>query len=234
MPLPALFADPLLVRLPGELVVRLGPVTPADRGRIRRALAELSDQSRYLRFFTTFEGFSDQQLRYLTDVDQTHHLALGVADPARSGEPGLGAARCVKLPEEPEVAEAAITVVDAVQHRGLGTILFAALALCADANGIRTFRAYVLRRNVDVIRPFASAHVPVQHLGDGMLQYDVPVIVDPDDPGLGDEAGLFRHALRTFRRAAAARPRPPEVNLARPAGEWDGCSGPPRAPETGP
>jgi GNAT superfamily N-acetyltransferase len=47
------------------------------------------------------------------------------------------------LPDDPGVAEAAVTVVDECQGRGLGTILIEALGAVALEHGIGRFRGYL-------------------------------------------------------------------------------------------
>src|SRR5947207_5929492 len=101
------------------VVVR--PILPEDRDRLVEGFARLSDESRYRRFGTPVRRLTDEQLRYLTEIDYETHMAWIALDPATPGEPGLGVARYVRLPGEPEVAEAAVTVVDSHQGLGLGT-----------------------------------------------------------------------------------------------------------------
>ena len=79
---------------------------------------------------------------YLTDVDGHRHEALAASD-ARTGA-GIGVARFVRLEDEPEVAEVAVTVVDEWQHRGLGTLLLEAARRTRRASeGITHFSALV-------------------------------------------------------------------------------------------
>jgi GNAT superfamily N-acetyltransferase len=53
----------------------------------------------------------------------------------------------VRLRAEPEVAEAAVTVVDALQGQGLGKLLLRRLSEAARERGIRRFRGQVLTEN---------------------------------------------------------------------------------------
>ncbi len=64
---------------------------------------------------------------------------------------GYGVARFVRLPESPDVAEAAVVVIDRMQRRGLGTLLLGRLAAAARERGITRFRAEVLRTNQAVV-----------------------------------------------------------------------------------
>jgi RimJ/RimL family protein N-acetyltransferase len=161
-----------------DVVVR--PILPEDRDRLVDAFARLSETSRYRRFGTAVRHLTDDQLRYLTEIDYEDHMAWVAVDPAVDGEPGLGVARYVRLPGEPEVAEAAVTVVDSHQGLGLGSILLGALGLSAVAHGIRAFRAYVLEENQAVQELFAGFGATMHHEGP-MLRVDVPLPDDPQD-----------------------------------------------------
>jgi len=129
-----------------RIVVR--PVLPEDKERLRDGFALLSPRSRYRRFLTALGHLSDEQVRYLTEVDYADHMAWVALDPSAPTQPGVGVARYVRLPEEPTVAEAAVTVLDAYQGKGVRTILQVALAGSALEHGIRSFRGYVLAENV--------------------------------------------------------------------------------------
>jgi len=158
------------------VVVR--PILPEDKQRMIDAFASLSETSRYQRFGTAVQHLTDEQLRYLTEIDYDDHMAWVAVDPSAPGEPGLGVARYVRLPDEPEVAEAAVTVVDSHQGLGLGTILLGVLGLSAVAHGIHMFRAYVLAENQAIQDVFAGLGATMHHEGP-MLRVDVPL---PDDP----------------------------------------------------
>ena len=160
------------------IVVR--PILPDDKERLVEAFARLSEQSRYQRFGTPVQHLTDEQLRYLTEIDYDDHMAWVALDPAADGEPGLGVARYVRLPDEPEIAEAAVTVVDSHQGLGLGSILLGVLGLSAVAHGIRAFRAYVLEENQAVQELFAGLGATMHHDGP-MLEVDVPLPEDPAD-----------------------------------------------------
>jgi GNAT superfamily N-acetyltransferase len=116
----------------------------ADGRRIREVFDELSARSRYLRFGGAKTALTDDEVRYLTDIDNTDHEALLALD--GDGSP-VGVARYVRDRIEPALAEAAFTVVDAWQGRRLGTQLARLLAGRARAEGIARFRLDVLADN---------------------------------------------------------------------------------------
>lgn len=70
----------------------------------------------------------------------------------RGGDTALGVARYVRLPDETDVADAAIVVADAWQGKGLGTALLEALAERARNEEIGCFSAVVQNDNTKVIK----------------------------------------------------------------------------------
>lgn len=131
--------------------VHLRLVRPTDDVLLRRGFEALSDESRYRRFLTPKARLTDSELKYLTDVDQESHFALGAAliDAFGREEP-VGIARFVRLTSDPVVAEAAVTVLDSVQGRGLGSLLLLRLIAAAQERGIERFRCIVLAENSDM------------------------------------------------------------------------------------
>jgi GNAT superfamily N-acetyltransferase len=127
--------------------VRIRSVIPEDRGRVIRGVSEMSRTSRYLRFFVNTAGVTDEQARYLTDVDQVDHVALCAVEPTPEEERGYGIARFVRDRTDRPAAEFAVAIIDEMQHRGLGTVLMAGLYLRAQAAGVRELRGDVLAEN---------------------------------------------------------------------------------------
>ncbi len=160
--------------------VTLRPVTPDDREEIRRGLLELSPQSRYLRFMHVATLPTDELLDYLTQVDQRDHIAIGasIESPDLKTERGVGIARFVRLDGLRDTAEAAITVVDDMQRRGLGTVLLVELLRAAKARGIRRIRAEVLADNdtMRMILERAGATKVPSECGDGTIAYDLAIV----------------------------------------------------------
>ena len=137
---------------------------------------------------------SVDELAFFTEIDHVDHEAIGALDPA-AGE-GVGVARYVREHARPHVAEAAVTVVDAWQHRGLGGKLLRRLCARATENRIRVFSASLLATNEAMLTLF-------DRLGD--------VTVTP--PRRADAGDRRRAAVElptlehTLREAAAGRVR---------------------------
>jgi len=130
--------------------VRLRLVVPDDKEILRAGFERLSPASRYARFLAPKSQLSDDELRYLCEVDHDRHVAIGAV--RDDGEPGaapvgLGIARFIQLADPPHTAEAAIAVADEVQHQGLGRLLFLRLVAAAAERGIERFRCEVLGSN---------------------------------------------------------------------------------------
>jgi RimJ/RimL family protein N-acetyltransferase len=182
--------------------VLLRPVTPEDRPRLAEGLKRLSPRSRLSRFFSPFPHLSEDQLRYLTDVDQDHHVAWGAAtdDDAMVG---LAVGRFARLPDEPTAAEVAVTVVDEYQHRGLGKIMLALLYLSAQRLGLERFHAYVLLENSSLVQALQALGGTLGDHAEGAVEISVPVLPEgefPEDPALSP----FRDLLREVEAALDA------------------------------
>lgn len=200
------------------IVVR--PIRPDDKEELARGFAQLSAASRYLRFHSLKANLTDEDLRYLTEVDGEDHVALVAATPSHDlkEEIGLGVARFVRDPQEPEVAEAAITVADGHQGKGIGKLLLLRLVEAARARKIRRFRAEVLAENAPMVRLLRDAGALVVRVEGSSLILEVP-IPPPAPAGDGEaETALFKvlRAVATMVSSLVARALPPWIGAARP------------------
>lgn len=123
------------------------PIVPEDKEVLAYAFTELSPQSRYLRFFQSLARLSEYQLDYLTRPDGDTHVAWGILDATGEQDRGIGAMRFIRLSDEPEVAEAAITIIDRYQRRGLSYVAFSLLNLLAHRAGVKRLRHHVIHGN---------------------------------------------------------------------------------------
>lgn len=198
--------------------IRIAPVAPEDAEDIAKGYRELSPASRFARFHTSSPELSDRQVRYLTDVDQVDHVAIGAREVAT--DEGIGVARYVRLPEEPEVAEAAVTVLDDWQGLGAGTVLLACLAALARSAGVTTFRNYVLSENEPMLRLFRELGAKAQPEAPGLQRVDLALpetAVDlPDTPTGRVFRAVSRHTLEP-----ADRRFPPVYEAVRPVAGAD-------------
>jgi RimJ/RimL family protein N-acetyltransferase len=183
-------SDELRVELRDGSAAIVRRIEPDDKGALERGLERLSEQSRYQRFMTPIREFTPDQLRYLTEVDHHDHEALIAfdADSASGGE-AVGVARFVRLADGTS-AEAAVTVVDDWQGRGLGTALCNLLAERARDEGIERFTALLLAENKqmhDVLASLGPSRVISRDAGTIEIEVTVP------GEGIGDHmAGVLR------------------------------------------
>jgi acetyl coenzyme A synthetase (ADP forming)-like protein len=128
----------------------LRPVGPDDDAEVQALYASLSDESRYLRFFSPASRDLAARIGPHLDVDGTHFALV-----AEIGDRVVGVADYHRQLED--VAEVAFTVRDDERGRGIGTVLLEHLAEIAVENGIGCFVAHVLSENQPMRRVFADA-----------------------------------------------------------------------------
>ncbi len=171
---------------------RVRPVEPSDEPALREFLDALSQDSRWLRFFSL-------------GID-LGRAAQRAADPGgyglivTAGEQERVVAHAVYEIERPGRAEVAFAVADEMQGRGLATVLLAHLAEVASARGIVEFTATVLPENRRMISVFRESGFPVQvHASVDGIEVDFPT-------ELGEEGRLrFEDRDRVAAVAAVER-----------------------------
>jgi len=132
--------------------VLIRPIQSDDRELLARMFERLSADSRRARFRGRDDVLSEEDLDYLTDVDQYRHDALVAIDSATHD--AVGVARYVRLPGRRELAEVAVEVIDDWQRRGVATALLVELTERARAAGVSEYTAIVSPDNevmVDVL-----------------------------------------------------------------------------------
>ena len=125
---------------------RIRLLRPGDKRLLREGMRLASDETRYRRFHVPKRELTDQELRYLTEIDGENHFAIGAERTGRRPA-GLGIARFVRCAADPTTAEAAIAVRDDVQRHGLGSLLFRRLMEAAQERGIERLYCDVLADN---------------------------------------------------------------------------------------
>ncbi|MFD8544336.1 GNAT family N-acetyltransferase [Streptomyces sp. NPDC059649] len=140
---------------------RIRPITPDDAERLVSFYEQVSDESKYYRFFAPYPRLSDRDVHRFTHHDYVDRVGLAATVGGefiatvrydRINDQGLPA----KSPEDDQ-AEVAFLVQDAHQGRGVASALLEHIAAVARERGIRRFAAEVLPANTKMIKVFTDA-----------------------------------------------------------------------------
>ena len=159
---------PIEIRLKDGTPVLIRLLCQDDKEELKIGFEKLSPKSKYCRFLVPMSSLSKSQLKQLTEMDNKNHLALCAYVVSQDGMFGIGVARYIRLKDEPESAEFALTIIDAYQGRGLGTELLNLLIHSARKNGIRKFIGYMLAENSSMLKI-------LKHLGAQIRREDGPI-----------------------------------------------------------
>ena len=193
-------------QLPDGRRLLFRPIEPDDKDRLVAGFERLSPESRYRRFFRSIDHLSPKQLEYLTEVDGVDHVAwVAILPDAHPEEQGAGVARWIRLPDEPEAAEAAVTVVDSLHGLGIGTTLLHLLGREAVARGVKCFKAWVLGENQTIQGLLKEMGARPGRWEAGTLEMTVPLPDDPDELE-ATPAPLILKAVAEGRIAGQMRP----------------------------
>lgn len=105
----------------------LRTIRPSDEARIREGISELSDRSRYLRFFSAFREPPESIVKRLSAVDGHDHIGWGAILLDGADCPPIAAAHAIRSDADPCLGELAVAVLDDYQGLGLARTLIAAL-----------------------------------------------------------------------------------------------------------
>lgn len=182
--------------------VLIRPVVPEDKRLLQEGFARLSDVSRYRRFMRTLNELSEEQLRFFTEIDYCDHMAWVALDLSQPGHPAVGIARYIRFDDRPNVAEVAVTTVDAYQGKGLGTLLLSVLAQSSVENGIDTWIANVLTENTPMLKLFKDLGARAATFEEpGLATVEIPVPRDPRKTPRTAAGKVFRAVAREAARA---------------------------------
>ncbi|WP_245806096.1 GNAT family N-acetyltransferase [Erythrobacter donghaensis] len=122
-------------------------VRAEDEARLRDGIAQLSPQSRYLRFFSGMREPPPQVLRALASPDGHDHIAWGALRSDSADTPALGVVHAFRDADDPDMAEFSVAVIDEYHGRGLARLLTAVLLLDCAREGLAQFTVHVLPEN---------------------------------------------------------------------------------------
>lgn len=174
---PVNFSRDLLLR--DGAVLRVRSMRYDDRQALKDLFARCSPESIRFRFLHQVKELTEDMLDRLTDVDDSRHIALVVTQ----GDSGKGrdervvaVGRYQVLSGRPEVAEVSFLVEDAMQRRGIGTLLLDALAELARERGVTRFSADVLADNRVMLSVFRKAGYALSAMTSyGVTQLEFPI-----------------------------------------------------------
>jgi ribosomal protein S18 acetylase RimI-like enzyme len=127
--------------------VCLRTIRPSDEARIREGISEMSDRSRYLRFFSAFREPPESIVKQLSAVDGHDHIGWGAILLDGDECPPIAAAHAIRNGADEDEGELAIAVLDDYHGLGLARMLMAAvMSDCLD-EGLRYLTMQVLPEN---------------------------------------------------------------------------------------
>ena len=153
--------------------LHLRPVRPQDRDGLFELYARLSPESRRFRFFATTSD-NEAEVSRLLQADRERDCVLV----AEAGGRISGVAMFFREPQAPDRAEVAFAIADALQGRGVGTRMLEVLAGIARDRRIKTFDAFVLHDNRQMMHMFLDSGFEAQRqLESGV--FHVVLALDP-------------------------------------------------------
>ncbi len=170
---------PFAATLKNGQSVLIREVTPEDRHLLEIGYDHLSNQSRYFRFLAARHHLTAKELDTFTNSNGPDHVAIGaVVLDAPEPEP-IGIARYVRLPDQKQTAEIAITITDSHQRQGLGSLLLGTLSKYAQINGISEFYALVHHKNTAMLRLLGQLGGTQTLLGGAEIEFKIPLFMEP-------------------------------------------------------
>ena len=166
----------------GDVVLRDGSTVhvrkmqPGDDQALFALFQSLSEESRWLRFFSLGNGSAlAAEARRETNLDHTFGLI------ALSGPEERVVGHAFYAGIDQNRAEVAFTIADDFQGRGLGTLLLGQLAEVATVNGIQTFEAEVVAANHAMLHVFRESGFPMEvKASAGQLHVTLPTSFTSD------------------------------------------------------
>ncbi|MBW1600812.1 GNAT family N-acetyltransferase [Streptomyces sp. JJ66] len=185
---------------------RIRPITTEDADRLVSFYEQVSDESKYYRFFAPYPRLSDRDVRRFTQHDYVDRVGLA----AIVGGEFIATVRYDRIDElgrpasaPADRAEVAFLVQDAHQGRGVASALLEHIAACARERGVRRFTAEVLPANTKMAKVFTDAGYSQQRsFEDGSLHLTLDL--EPTERSLAVMRGREQRAeARSVQRLLA-------------------------------
>ncbi|MGW7081910.1 bifunctional acetate--CoA ligase family protein/GNAT family N-acetyltransferase [Streptomyces sp. NPDC054871] len=165
---------------------RIRPITAEDAERLVSFYEQVSDESKYYRFFAPYPRLSAKDVHRFTHHDQVDRVGLA----ATVGGEFIATVRFDRIDERgmsasapADEAEVAFLVQDTHQGRGVASTLLEHIAAVARERGIRRFAAEVLPANTKMIKVFTDAgYQQKRSFEDGVVRLEFDL--EPTDRSL--------------------------------------------------
>lgn len=163
-----------------RVVIR--PIRPEDRQIEKDFVHNLSDESRYFRFFNAVRDLSETALTRFTQVDYDREMALIAVICENDRETEIGVARYSINPDG-RSCEFAIAVADAWRRKGIGSKLMHSLMNAARSRGLETMEGWVLSGNARMLALMDGLGFTIDaNAGDPSLRHVVKKLATRDIP----------------------------------------------------
>ncbi|MFE0524538.1 GNAT family N-acetyltransferase [Streptomyces sp. NPDC058954] len=185
---------------------RIRPITVDDADRLVSFYEQVSDESKYYRFFAPYPRLSAKDVHRFTHHDFVDRVGLA----ATVGGEFIATVRYDRIGADgtpasapADEAEVAFLVQDAHQGRGVASALLEHIAAVARERGIRRFAAEVLPANTKMIKVFTDAgYTQKRHFEDGVVRLEFDL--EPTDRSLAVQRAREQRAEgRSVRRLLA-------------------------------
>ncbi|MFD3738019.1 GNAT family N-acetyltransferase [Streptomyces sp. NPDC058629] len=185
---------------------RIRPITTDDAERLVSFYEQVSDESKYYRFFAPYPRLSDRDVHRFTHHDYVDRVGLAVT----IGGEFIGTVRYDRINDQgrpasapADEAEVAFLVQDAHQGRGVASALLEHIAAVARERGIRRFAAEVLPANNKMIKVFRDAgYTQRRSFEDGSVHLTLDL--EPTEESLAVQRGREQRAeARSVQRLIA-------------------------------
>ncbi len=155
-------------------VVLVRAIQPDDRVSLSEAFSKLSSASVRSRFFRDKTSLSSEELEYFTKLDFVNHVAIGIGLLEEEQTFPIGIGRYIVDADQPKSAEIALTVDDAYQGIGVGSLMIKHLSEIARDNGIEKFYAMLLSGNKKMLHAIQRTRLPF-HIAsaDGIVEVTI-------------------------------------------------------------
>lgn len=163
------------VKLDNGTRVCLRRVRHSDLDQIEKGISQMSDQSRYLRFFSGSKTLPPSVIEKLASVDGIHHLAWGVVNMSDKERTPIAAAHVFRETPTDENGEFAITVLDQYHGQGVARILMMTVFIDCYCEGLRHLRVDILRSNKKAYGLMRSIGAKPCSLEGPVAEYDIIV-----------------------------------------------------------